>query len=132
MSPVRSDTLMLLTTVTVTTAGAAVLVPLGGWRPPSGHALGLLVLAAVLILIGYQCIIVSLRTGDISAVAPFGYSALLWAMLLGYLTFGPAKRDKHGSACRRHRHRGEQRDEHGRQLFRDTSRGEIAHRAKAD
>ena len=78
----------LLTTLTVTTAGAAVLVPLGGWRPPSGHALGLLVLAAVLILIGYQCIIVSLRTGDISAVAPFRYSALLWAMLLGYLAFG--------------------------------------------
>lgn len=44
--------------------------------------------AAVLILIGYQCIIVSLRTGDISAVAPFRYTALLWAMLLGYLVFG--------------------------------------------
>lgn len=78
----------LLTTVTVTTAGAVVLVPLGGWRPPSSHALGLLVFAAVLILMGYQCIIVSLRTGDISAVAPFRYSALLWAMLLGYLAFG--------------------------------------------
>ncbi|MDU8502961.1 hypothetical protein RYB01_27780, partial [Pseudomonas syringae] len=43
-------------------------VPLGGWRPPSGQALGLLTFAAVLILIGYQCIIVSLRTGAISAV----------------------------------------------------------------
>ncbi|MBR0797393.1 DMT family transporter [Bradyrhizobium jicamae] len=78
----------LVTTVTVTTAGAVSLVPLGGWRPPSGHALGLLALAAVLILIGYQCIIVALRTGDISAVAPFRYFALLWAMLLGYLVFG--------------------------------------------
>ena len=78
----------LLTTVTVTTAGAAILVPLGGWTPPSGRALGLLALAAVLVLIGYQCIIMALRTGDISAVAPFRYSALLWAMLLGYLVFG--------------------------------------------
>lgn len=78
----------LLTTVTVTMAGAFVLVPLGGWTAPSGHALGLLALAAVLILIGYQCIIVALRTGDISAVAPFRYFALLWAMLLGYLAFG--------------------------------------------
>jgi drug/metabolite transporter (DMT)-like permease len=42
----------------------------------------------VLILIGYQCIITALRSGDISAVAPFRYSALLWAMLLGYLMFG--------------------------------------------
>jgi drug/metabolite transporter (DMT)-like permease len=78
----------LLTTVTVTTAGAVILIPLGGWTPPSGRALGLLALAAVLVLIGYQCVIMALRSGDISAVAPFRYSALLWAMLLGYLVFG--------------------------------------------
>ena len=48
-------------------------------------------LAAVLLLIGYQCIISALRSGDISAVAPFRYSALLWAMLLGYLVFGDVK-----------------------------------------
>src|SRR4051812_34955777 len=78
----------LLMTVTVTSAGAVILFPLGGWTPPSGHALGLLALAAVLVLIGYQCMIVALRSGDISAVAPFRYSALLWAMLLGYLMFG--------------------------------------------
>ena len=78
----------LLTTVTVTTAGAVILVPLGGWTPPSSRALGLLALAAVLLLIGYQCVIMALRSGDISAVAPFRYSALLWAMLLGYLVFG--------------------------------------------
>jgi len=78
----------LLTTVTVTLAGAAILFPLGGWTPPSANALGLLALAAVLLLIGYQCVIMALRKGDISAVAPFRYSALLWAMLLGYIVFG--------------------------------------------
>jgi drug/metabolite transporter (DMT)-like permease len=78
----------LLMTVTVTSAGALILFPLGGWTPPSVHALGMLALAAVLVLIGYQCMIVALRSGDISAVAPFRYSALLWAMLLGYLMFG--------------------------------------------
>ncbi|MDP3076876.1 DMT family transporter [Bradyrhizobium sp.] len=78
----------LVTTVTVTIAGAAIIVPLGGWTAPSGRALGLLTLAAVLLLIGYQCVIMALRSGDISAVAPFRYSALLWAMLLGYLVFG--------------------------------------------
>jgi drug/metabolite transporter (DMT)-like permease len=78
----------LVTTVTVTIAGAAIIVPLGGWTPPSGRALGLLTLAAVLLLIGYQCVIMALRSGDISAVAPFRYTALLWAMLLGYLLFG--------------------------------------------
>lgn len=78
----------LVTTVTITLTGAAILVPLGGWMPTSPRALGLLALAAVLLLIGYQCIIMALRSGDISAVAPFRYSALLWAMLLGYLVFG--------------------------------------------
>jgi drug/metabolite transporter (DMT)-like permease len=78
----------LLMTVMVTAAGAVILFPLGGWTPPSGRALGLLALAAVLVLIGYQCVIMALRSGDISVVAPFRYSALLWAMLLGYLVFG--------------------------------------------
>jgi drug/metabolite transporter (DMT)-like permease len=78
----------LLTTITVTTAGAVILVPLGGWTQPSAHAVGMLALAAVLVLTGYQCVIMALRVGDISAIAPFRYTALLWAMLLGYLVFG--------------------------------------------
>lgn len=78
----------LLTTITVTSAGAAIVLPLGGWRPLSGPTVGLLALAACLVLVGYQCVIMALRTGDISAVAPFRYTALLWAMLLGYLVFG--------------------------------------------
>jgi drug/metabolite transporter (DMT)-like permease len=78
----------LLTTMTITAMGAVILFPLGGWTPPSARALGLLALAAVLLLIGYQCIIMALRTGDISTVAPFRYSALPWAMLLGFLVFG--------------------------------------------
>jgi drug/metabolite transporter (DMT)-like permease len=78
----------LLTALAVTIVGAILMVPLGGWTPLSHHALGLLVLAAVLVLIGYQCVILALRAGDISAVAPFRYSQLIWAMLLGYLVFG--------------------------------------------
>ncbi|MBC7578789.1 DMT family transporter [Tardiphaga sp.] len=77
-----------LTTLVVTVVGGVLMVPLGGWTAPSGAALGLLALAAVLVLIGYQCIILALRAGDISAVAPFRYTQLLWAMLLGYLVFG--------------------------------------------
>lgn len=78
----------LLTTISVTIAGAIVIVPLGGWTPPSDRTIGLLALAAVLLLIGYQTVILALRMGDISAVAPFRYTALLWAMMLGYVIFG--------------------------------------------
>jgi drug/metabolite transporter (DMT)-like permease len=88
--PARIPSLLitLVTTVTVTLAGAIILFPLGGWTPLSGRGVGLLALAAVLVLIGYQYVIMALRIGDLSAVAPFRYSALLWAMLLGYLVFG--------------------------------------------
>ena len=78
----------LLTTVTVTITGVCLLVPLGGWQPLTGRSVGLLGLAAVLVLIGYQCVIMAMRAGDISAVAPFRYTALLWAMMLGYFIFG--------------------------------------------
>lgn len=78
----------LLTAMTVTTAGACMLVPLGGWSPLSGRSIGLLGLAAVLVLTGYQCVIMAMRAGDISAVAPFRYTALVWSLLLGYLVFG--------------------------------------------
>jgi drug/metabolite transporter (DMT)-like permease len=78
----------LLMTVMVTMTGAVILFPLGGWMPPSGRALILLASAAVFMLTGYQCMIMALRSGDISAVAPFRYTALPWAMLLGYLVFG--------------------------------------------
>ena len=44
--------------------------------------------AAVLLLVGYQFIIKSMREGDISYVAPFRYTALIWALLFGYLVFG--------------------------------------------
>jgi drug/metabolite transporter (DMT)-like permease len=76
-----------VTTIAVTTAGAVLVFPLGGWREPSLLSVGLLILAAVTTLIGYQCAIAALRAGEISAVAPFRYSQLLWSMLLGFLVF---------------------------------------------
>jgi drug/metabolite transporter (DMT)-like permease len=78
----------LLTTISVGTAGACLLQPLGGWSPMSGRTFALLVVAGVLLPIGYNCIIIALRVGDISAVAPFRYTALVWAIVIGYLVFG--------------------------------------------
>jgi drug/metabolite transporter (DMT)-like permease len=87
-SQIPSLFITFLTTITVTTAGAVILFPLGGWTQPPARSVGLLALSAVLVLTGYQCVIMALRSGDISAIAPFRYTALLWALLLGYLVFG--------------------------------------------
>jgi drug/metabolite transporter (DMT)-like permease len=38
--------------------------------------------------LGYYCIIQAMRTGEISVVAPFRYSRILFALAIGYLVFG--------------------------------------------
>lgn len=77
-----------LTTMAIAVAGAIAMVPLGGWSQPSPSAMALLTGAAVLILVGYQSVILALRAADVSAVAPLRYTQLLWAMLFGYVVFG--------------------------------------------
>jgi drug/metabolite transporter (DMT)-like permease len=78
----------LLTAVAVTLAGAALAVQHGNFTALSFHSLALLALAAVMTLIGFQCVILALRVGDVASVAPMRYSQMLYAMLLGYLVFG--------------------------------------------
>lgn len=55
---------------------------------PSINAISQLAGASALVLVAYYCLIEAMRTGDISAIAPFRYSIVLWAMILGYLVFG--------------------------------------------
>ena len=76
------------TALAMTVLGAALLSPMGGWTPMTGTSTALLALAAVLVLIGYQFIIMAMRVGDISYIAPFRYTALLWSILLGMFIFG--------------------------------------------
>lgn len=76
-----------LTAAAVTAIGAVMIIPLGGWRPIEPGHLGLIAIAAVLLLFGYQFIIMAMRRGDISFVAPFRYTALIWALFLGWLVF---------------------------------------------
>jgi drug/metabolite transporter (DMT)-like permease len=76
------------TALAMTVLGAALLSPMGGWTPMAGKSTVLLALAAVLVVIGYQFIIMAMRVGDVSFVAPFRYTALLSSILLGLFIFG--------------------------------------------
>ena len=58
------------------------------WLVPSWRATVCLAGAAALVLIGYYSLIEAMRTGEVSAVAPFRYSVVLWAIALGYIVFG--------------------------------------------
>lgn len=88
--PQAIPTLLVSTTtaVAMTMLGAALLLPMGGWTPMTGESTAFLALAAVLVVIGYQFIIMAMRMGDISFIAPFRYTALLWSILLGLFVFG--------------------------------------------
>lgn len=75
---------------------AAVSVTLAGlmlgigetWRVMALGELGLLTAAAVLLAAGNFLIVLAFRGVEISVVAPFRYSLLLWAGLAGYIVFG--------------------------------------------
>lgn len=76
-----------VTAIAITIVGG-IIAASGSWVPVSTGELGLLACAALLLIIGYQFIIMATRQGDISMVAPFRYTALVWAMVLGYVMFG--------------------------------------------
>lgn len=67
----------------VMATGAATIIPFGGWRPVALEHVGLLAIASLGLFAGYQALIMAMRTGEISFIAPFRYTSLLWAIGLG-------------------------------------------------
>jgi len=59
-----------------------------GWAPVTPRSAGLVAGAAVFIVGGYLFSIMVMRVGEIGFVAPFRYTALVWALLLGWFVFG--------------------------------------------
>jgi len=58
------------------------------WRPIEPVALTWLALASICLAWAYHLIIVAMRHGEMGVIAPFRYSALLYAVVLGYLIWG--------------------------------------------
>lgn len=85
---ISSLTVTLFTAASISFAGLLLVPAFGGWQPVSYTALGTLAFASVFLFAGYQAIIMAMRTGEISFIAPFRYTSLLWAILLGILFFG--------------------------------------------
>lgn len=81
-------TVTLFTSFANTVVGVILIAPMGGWQPVSASTLGYLALASVLVFAGYQAVIKSMRVGEISFIAPFRYTGLLWALVIGIFLFG--------------------------------------------
>ena len=81
----------VLITATATTSislGALLFAPFESWQWPSTAQFLMLVFPAVCMLLGQALVVISIRSGDLSAVVPFRYAAILWSLLLSYLIWG--------------------------------------------
>ncbi len=84
---IPSSFISLATASLITVVGLLLIVPMGGWTAMEPKVFGWLAAASVFLLFGYQYVIQSMREGEIGFVAPFRYTSLLWALVLGYFVF---------------------------------------------
>lgn len=80
--------LITLSTAVAVTLLASVIGLVQGWVAVSASQVALLAVASVFLSTGYYLLIVAMRDGDISVIAPFRYVGLLFALLLGWLIWG--------------------------------------------
>jgi drug/metabolite transporter (DMT)-like permease len=79
--------------VTLASAGLIVLVAATallhvGWQPMRPAEVGMLAAASVFLAAGYHFVTLSARAGELSVIAPFRYSGLLFALLAGGTVWG--------------------------------------------
>lgn len=84
---VSSATITMSTAVTVVVLSGLV-TAWNGWQPFGAFEFGLLAAASVFLAAAYHLLILSTRAGELSAVAPFRYSALLVALTIGWTVWG--------------------------------------------
>ena len=81
-----SLSILVVTSALVALSGLATL-PLG-WTVPTLRDLALIGLTGILLGTAHYLMIEALRASEAAVVAPFKYSSLLWAILLGFLVWG--------------------------------------------
>ncbi len=78
----------LVTAVVVAVSGPIYGLAIGEhWTMPSGRAVALLFGASVFLIGGYLTAVDFMRHGDIAVVAPFRYTVIVWAVIVGFLVW---------------------------------------------
>ncbi len=80
--------LITLTTIVAVMLVSAALSATQVWQPIRAADLALLGVAAAFMASGYFLVVTSMRRGEMSLIAPFRYSALLFALALGFVVWG--------------------------------------------
>jgi drug/metabolite transporter (DMT)-like permease len=78
---------LLVWTGAVTLAAGLCTAPFG-WQPLHAAAAAWFLAAGLCNALAHFMLIEAFRLGDAAVVAPFRYSGLLWAMLIGYIGWG--------------------------------------------
>ncbi len=85
---VPSMTVTLAASLAVLVFSGIATVTTEEWAPLDTRLALLVAGSSFLIIGGYLFSVLVMRTGDISFIAPFRYTGLLWALLLGWVVFG--------------------------------------------
>lgn len=88
ISAVESSNLITFYSMVMATIAGFLTIPFSSWRWPAGYDIVLFVLLSALNGGAHVMMIESYRRAEASIVAPFRYSALVWAILFGYLMWG--------------------------------------------
>lgn len=79
--------ILLVSTATVTAAGFATTIG-GGWQPVAPPHLALFLVSGVCVGFAQALTIEAFRWGEASIVAPFKYTSLVWAVIIGAVIWG--------------------------------------------
>jgi drug/metabolite transporter (DMT)-like permease len=80
--------LISLSTAISVTLGAGAVTLTQTWVAVNTTELLMLLLASAFLSSAYYFLIIAMRTGEMSLVAPFRYSGLIFALLIGYVVWG--------------------------------------------
>ena len=83
---IPSTFVSLITALSVTITGLLFL-PFQTWVKPSFEIIGSLSATAVLLILGVLFNIISMRTGEVSFIAPYRYSIIIFAILYGIIFY---------------------------------------------
>lgn len=86
-SAIPTYTVLAVAVVATLLAGAAMGLN-EVWIWPDGPALFEAVGAGLCLVVAYSFLIIALRSGELSLTAPFRYTVVLWAILLGFAIWG--------------------------------------------
>jgi len=88
LSPHVTSVTAAFFSATGVTGAAALVVPFTGWEQVSPHNWLLVAVASVFLIVGYISVVMAMRVGEIAIVAPFRYTTLVAALILGLVVFG--------------------------------------------